>query len=421
MKKSSILCKRITWGLTSILTVALLAGCGTKQATTDNKTGKVEIEFFQQKTEAVDTYKKIIDKFEAENPDITVVQNNVPDSKNVLQTRMASGDMPDVFSAYPNESNFKLQADQGYMLDLTGQKFLENADSRVLDSVKISAKDYSLPISMNTVGVYYNKQIFDQLKIAVPTNYGELIAAAEKIKAAGITPFAFSDKDAWTVGIEANIMTGEEMGKAKAGQFFEDVKNGTQSTAKSAEMSTVADRVLELRKYGASDAAATSYDQATSNFATGKAAMFINGIWAIPSVQKANPDIKFGMFPLPATKAEDTKVIYGIDAAVSISANTKHKEAALKFVEFLSRTDIAQIYADDDKSPSVIKGVKSNFEPIQGLTQMLNDKKSFEWLHFKWAPGMEDQWNNEAQNLAISKDKNAYFSALDKDFAASKK
>lgn len=68
---------------------------------------------------------------------------------------------------------------------------------------------------MNTVGVYYNTKIFDQLKIAVPTNYSELIAAAEKIKAAGITPFTLADRDAWTVGITANIMTGEEMGEEK--------------------------------------------------------------------------------------------------------------------------------------------------------------------------------------------------------------
>lgn len=420
MKKSTMLCKRIHVGLASLMSLALLAGCSTKEATQKSESQKVEIEFFQMKTEAVDTYNKIITKFEAENPNIKVTQNNVPDGKNVLQTRMASGDVPDVFSIYPNESNYKVQANDGYLLDLTGQKFLENANSEVLNSVKVSGKDYALPISLNTIGVFYNTKIFDQLKLAVPTNYSELIASAEKIKAAGITPFALADKDSWTVGIQANQMTGEEMGKAKVEQFFEDVKNGKQSTAKSAEMNTVADRILELRKYGPEDAAAIGYDQAISTFATEKAAMFINGIWAIPSVQKANPDIKFGMFPLPATKAEDTKVIYGIDAAVAISAKTKQKDAALKFAEFLSRTETAQIYADSDRSPSVIKGVEMNFEPIQKLTQMLADNKSFEWLHFKWAPGMEAQWNTEAQNLAVSKDKNAYFNALDKDFAASK-
>jgi len=420
MKRTKVLCKRISMGLVFVMSVALLAGCSGKQAETNNTSGKVEIEFLQMKSEAVDTYNKIIAKFEEENPNIKVVQNNVPDAKNVLQTRLASGDAPDVFSVYPNESGYKVQAQDGYFLDLTGQKLLENANSNVLDSVKVSGKDYSLPISMNTIGVYYNTKVFEDLKISVPTNWSEFIAAAQKIKAAGITPFALADKDGWTVGIQANQMTGEEMGKAKVEQFFEAVKNGIQSTAKSAEMNTVADRILELRKYGAEDASATGYDQAIANFASGKAAMFINGIWAIPSVQKANPDIKFGMFPLPATKAEDTKVIYGIDAAVAVSAKTSKKDAALKFVEFLSRTDIAQIYADEDKSPSVIKDVKTNFEPIQPLAKMIEENKCFEWLHFKWAPGMEGQWNTEAQNLAVSKDKNAYFKALDKAFTASK-
>lgn len=420
MKKSSMLCKRIHVGLASLMSLALLAGCSTKEATQKSESQKVEIEFFQMKTEAVDTYNKIITKFEAENPNIKVTQNNVPDAKNVLQTRMASGDLPDVFSIYPNESNYKVQANDGYLLDLTGQKFLENANSEVLNSVKLSDKDYALPISLNTIGVYYNTKIFDQLKLAVPTNWSEFIAVAEKIKAAGITPFALADKDSWTVGIQANDMTGEAMDNAKVLQFFDDVKNGKQSTANSAEMNTVADRILELRKYGPEDAAAIGYDQAISTFATEKAAMFINGIWAIPSVQKANPDIKFGMFPIPATKAEDTKVIYGIDAAVAVSAKTKQKDAALKFVEFLSKTETAQMYADGDKSPSVIKGVRMNFEPIKNLAQMLADNKSFTWLHFNWAPGMEAQWNTEAQNLAVAKDKNAYFKALDKDFAASK-
>lgn len=420
MNRSKILLRSMSIGLASVMSVALLAGCGTKQQPTTQNNEKVEIEFFQMKTEAVDTYNKIIANFEAENPNIKVTQNNVPDAKNVLQTRMASEDVPDVFSIYPNESGFKVQANDGYLLDLTGQSFLQNANSSVLDSVKVNGKDYSLPISLNTIGVYYNTKIFEQLNLTAPTTWSEFISDAQKIKAAGITPFALSDKDAWTVGIEANDMTGQAMDRATLLKFFEDVKNGVQSTAKNDVMNTVADRVLELRKYGPSDAAAIGYDQAISNFATEKAAMFINGIWAIPSVQKANPDLKFGMFPIPATKAEDTKVIYGIDAAVAVSAKTTKKDAALKFVAYLAKTETAQIYADADKSPSVIKGVTMNFAPEQSLAKLLSDNKSFTWLHFDWAPGMEGQWNNEAQNLAVSKDKNAYFSGLDKDFQASK-
>lgn len=435
MKKLTLLRKLISIGLAAVISIALLAGCSAEETKTDSgveetktetastensKTEeKVEIEFFQQKTEAVDTYNKIIEKFQAENPNITVLQNNIPDSRNVLLSRMASGDMPDVFSAYPNESDFKVQANEGYMMDLTGQAFLENANADVLNSVKISGKDYSLPISMNTVGVYYNIKMFKDLNIEVPKTFEELIAAAEKIKAAGIVPFALSDKDAWTVGIQANIMTGELM-DAEVVPFFEGVTNGEKTTKDNEVMNTVADRILELRNYGTEDAAAIGYDQAIAMFATEKTAMFINGIWAIPSVQKANPDIEFAMFPLPATTEEGTKVIYGIDAAVSISATTEHKEAALKFVEFLARPDVAQIFADNDKSPSVITGVTMNFEPIKLLVDKLNENKSFQWLHFKWAAGMEGQWNTEAQMLAVTKDKEAYLTNLDKIFMDSK-
>lgn len=422
MKKTSILCKCLSLGLISVMSVGLFSGCGAKETASNSTTsnGKVEIEFFQQKPEAVDTYNEIIAKFEKQNPNIKVVQNNVPDPGTVLQTRMSSGDIPDVFSAYPEAAEFKEEVKQGYMLDLTGQKALDNVNSNILNSIKIDSKSYSLPISLNTIGIFYNKDIFNKLGISIPKTYSDLIDAAKKIKAASITPFALSDKDNWTVGIEANELTGMMMGKSKADKFFQDVIDGKQSTANNAELSKVADKLIELRQYGPDDASAISVDQAVSNFATGKAAMLYSGIWENPSIAKANPNLQYSMFPMPADKEENTKVIYGIDSAVSISAKTKHKAEALKFVEFLSKTETAQLYADKDKSPSVIKGVKINFEPIQSLTSLLNKNKSFEWLHFKWPAGMETQWNTEAQNLVISKDKNAYFKGLDKDFTESK-
>jgi raffinose/stachyose/melibiose transport system substrate-binding protein len=306
-------------------------------------------------------------------------------------------------------------------MDLSGQKALQNVNQSVLDSVKIDNKSYSLPISLNTIGIFYNKKIFDQLQLSVPKTWGELMAAASKIKAAGILPFALSDKDDWTVGIQANDLIGMTMGKDKAKQFFGDVIQGKQSTANSQEIGQVADKLLELRKYGPDDALSIGVDQAVASFATEKAAMFINGIWENPSIIKANPNLKYSMFPIPADDAANTKVIYGIDAAVSVAAQTKHKDEALKFIEFLSRTETAQYFADQDKSPSVINGVKVNYEPVQSLAQLLSNNNSFEWLHFSWPAGMEGQFNKEAQNLVVTKSKADYFKGLDQDFKNSKK
>ena len=39
-------------------------------------------------------------------------------------------------------------------MDLTGEEFLDNLDSNVLDSVKYNEKDYSVPLTMNAYGIF---------------------------------------------------------------------------------------------------------------------------------------------------------------------------------------------------------------------------------------------------------------------------
>lgn len=395
-----------------LIIVFIFVGCGSKK----EKSNVVELEFFQQKVETVDIFNDIIEKFEEETPGIRIVQNNIPDSRNVLMTRMAAGDVPDIVTVWPNAPEFRVQVEEGYFLDLTGQGFLNRVRQEFLESIRVAGKDYSLPISLNTVGVYYNPEIFNNSGLAIPETYDELILAAKKLKQVGIIPFAFGDKDSWTIGIVANAMIGSEMGKEKADKFFSDLVKGKTSAAKNSKLIEMADRILEMRIYGPEDSLALGYAEAINMFATEKTAMFINGIWAIPSIEKANPNLEFGIFPLPASKKEDTKVIYGIDMSTSISKDTKHPEEALKFLEFLTRPEIAQMYSDNDNSPSTIEGIEVKSDKIKRLTTLLYDGRAFEWLHFKWEAGLENQWDNAAQNLVVTKDKQGYLKELDKSF-----
>ena len=78
--------------VTSILT-AVFTGCSSNTAT--NKSKK-QIVFFSNKIEAVDTYNRLVEKFEAENPDIDVVVSAPPDATKVLKTRLVKGDVPDI-------------------------------------------------------------------------------------------------------------------------------------------------------------------------------------------------------------------------------------------------------------------------------------------------------------------------------------
>jgi len=379
----------------------------------------VTIEFYQQKVEAIQIVDELIARFEAQNPGIKVKQTNLPNSetRNVLLMRIAANDVPDILSAYPNAPEFREFVKEGYLYDLSGQDFLKNVNPSVLAPIKQGGKDYSLPISLNTIGVHYNEALFAKYGLSIPTTYEQFIALCEALQSKGVQPLAFSDKDSWTAGIFANNALGKEMGKAQTDAFFAALAQRKVSAKDNAELRRIAQMVIELReKFGSSDTAAYGYNDAINAFATEKAAMYINGIWAIPSIVQANPNLQFSMFPIPATAGKETTTIYGIDFAISMAADTKYPAQSLKFLQFLAQPENAQYFSDVDNSPSVIIGVEVKSERIQSLVSLLNAGKAFEWNHFAWADGMEGRFNDAVQELAIVRNVDAFLMKLDAIF-----
>ena len=122
-----------------------------------------EIEFFSRKSETVDLFNEIFAMYEEGNPGVKVTQTQVPDAATVLYSRMASGDLPDILGVYPNESDFRLQAAEGYYMDLTGSEYLKNINESFLSGIEVDGKSYSIPMTVNGWGIFYNKTKFDEL------------------------------------------------------------------------------------------------------------------------------------------------------------------------------------------------------------------------------------------------------------------
>ena len=60
-------------------------------------------------------------------------------------------------------------------------------------SVDFDGKIYGLPQDSGPMALFYNKEVFDQFGIAVPTTWDEYVAAAEKLHAADPTKFITAD------------------------------------------------------------------------------------------------------------------------------------------------------------------------------------------------------------------------------------
>lgn len=417
------------------LTVGLFGACGRKEGTdkqdanitpasgqqtpaTDGTNEETElkgkIEFFQMKREAVDTFNAIIEKFREKYPNIEVEQNNIPEASQVLTTRMASNDPPDVFTHWPDRAELKLLVDNGYVLDISNESFLENVNPSILDQIRYNGNIYMLPIALNAMGVFYNVQQFNELGLTVPQTYSEFIEVLEKVKASGKTPLMLPDKDAWTIEQSSCLIQGIWLPDIE--NFYDRLQKDEISVKDEPMFRRHAEVLLELREYGQKDTLGTGYDQAIGEFASGKAVMFLQGIWAIPSIKKANPDLEFAMFPFPGENPEDTKIVTGVDCAVAIAYNSKNMELAKTFVSFLASTEAGQIYADLDGSPSAIKGVETKVKEYAPVVEVMNAGKTFKYPYDYWKPGAVDEDFDSVQNLIVDKDIDAYLERQDAIF-----
>ena len=200
--------KRTAAVLSMILAISM-TGCSSGVKPEEEKTngkkddGVLEIEFFQQKMEEGPQkgYQAIIDKFNEENSDIRIEMNTVPDAGTVLTSRIASGDIPVLFSDYPTQQQFRQKVENGYVQDLSEQECLKNVEESALEMTKQKdGKYYALPYSRNYMGVYYNQEIFEENNLEVPTTWKEFLEVCKTLKEKSITPIGLMGKDPGRVG-----------------------------------------------------------------------------------------------------------------------------------------------------------------------------------------------------------------------------
>jgi raffinose/stachyose/melibiose transport system substrate-binding protein len=93
----------------------------------------------------------------------------------------------------------------------------------------------------------------------------------------------------------------------------------------------------------------------------------------------------------------------GIDAAVCVSANGKFQKEDLAFLEFLSRPENAQIFADLDLTPSCIKGVVNKNKDIDEVVTIINKGKVTEWIKGVFDASVVQAHDNAVQAFLLHK------------------
>lgn len=315
---------------------------------------EVTLEFFQNKREAVETFDKLIEKFEKENPDIDIEQNHVPEAETVLKSRLAKNNIPDIMGLGGNYTYGQI-ADAGILKNFNDESYLEKTQTaykEMLQDLHEGNNNYGVPFTANANTVLYNRDKFEKLNLDIPKTWDEFIATAETIEENGGTPFYLTFKDAWTIMVPWNSLAAN-----LHGENFIDQRLENETTFKE-RYGKVAERIYKLLEYGQNDVFGYGYSQGNQAFANGESFMYIQGVWAINPILESNPDLNLGAFALPAVnKADENMLVSGVDTVLTMSKTTDHPEAAEKFIKFLLEEENAQFYIDEQMTFSAVENV----------------------------------------------------------------
>ncbi len=354
--------------LATVLAAALLAGCGANggnsggadsEAAASGSGGSGEAKNVTLKVFiGAPRFKEHFDKFIADfaakekaekniNVSVQLEMPNPDNASQILKTRLASNDAPDIFALHAvNEIPSFYKA--GYLEDLSDQPFVGKLLDSVKPSVTIDGKVVAVPLETLSWGYLYNKKIFADLVLTPPQTLTEMKAVVEKLKANNITPFLLSYKEAWIPQLFLPLAVGAIVNTENP-DFIERMNKNEGSFS---EMKAMFDIIDLVNANGTDKALEVGGDDGAAAFANGKAAMWVQGPWYAETILSANPDFEFGVAPLPINDNPDATMInLSTSTSLAVSPASKNKEVALDFINYV---------LDDKASNAFYQALKFN-------------------------------------------------------------
>ena len=366
-KSNRIICMGLMLCMTSAM---ILGGCGQK----NESSGKIEIELVQYKPEAVKTFEKIEEEFNATHDDIHLTIESPNDAMTVLKTRFIREDAPDIIGI-GGDVNFSNFIDSDMLMDISDYEGLDSIKQAYLDidkALEFVPEDgvYAVPYVANAAGVLYNRAMFEEYGWEIPETWDEFIALCEQIQSEGIQPLYFGFKDTWTCLAPWNAIAVD----LAPADVCSQVNKG--ETTFSDEYREVAEKTQALLAYGPKDPFAYDYNGACTAFANGESAMYTIGSYAIPQIHTVNPDMDIDSFVMPANNdASENKLNSGVDLQFSVMKDCENKEAAYEVLKYLYEDETIQVYLDDQGGIACKEGDFAIPETLEDMRPYIEDNR----------------------------------------------
>ncbi len=257
--------------------------------------------------------------------------------------------LPDIYSILGKKHIFESFIKAGLVMDLTDAFKADNAAwesvlfSKAIDvnriaegnSDGIKAGIYGVPLDIGSEQMLYNKKLLKKAGIKkVPTTFDEWLLAIGMLKRIGTSPFVSGFGEIWLIDCFASNYAFNIMGEQKV---FETFRGNIKYT--DPDWIKVLGIFKTLREKGAFiEGIVTKGNKlAEQDFALERAAFAFNGAWSVNVYKAMNPDLDFGVVPLPVFNKASPMVSWGgAESSLVVSNGSPNKDKAVAFLKWLT-------------------------------------------------------------------------------------
>ncbi len=302
-----------------------------------------------------------ITKYTKLHPEVTITQLQVPFDKlqNKFQTEAAGGGGPDILAGPADWLGAFTKANLISPIDsYVNKSFLSHYVTGAVGQVTINGKMMAMPESTECVALVYNKDLVKTL----PKDTNEMLTMADSLQKGDTYGLVYNTGFYFTAGYF--FAAGMQLFDANYAPLVNQGDGGVKA------LTFLKNLTLDKKIIAAND-----YGKADSLFKEGKAAMIINGPWAVADYVKALGADKVGVAPMPLfadTSTAFAPFVNTKDFMINANSNDTQKKAAMEFVKFMVGKEIEQeFFSQAAHIPSNID-VDTSADPITNgfITQM---------------------------------------------------
>ncbi len=277
--------------------------------------------------------KSILAKFEEANPGVKVsyIKQSHQDYRERLQTAIAAGNGPDVFRYHASWTPMLAQElaamPQAIMSATEYQATFYPVAAKMLN---IEGQIVGIPLMYDGLGLYYNQDMLTAANSEPPHTWAEVKVLANKL---AIKEGGNLKRGGMAIGNASNV------------EHFADIlgllmlQNGADPADPSSKEAQ--DALAFYTNFVKEDEVWNDkLPSSTVAFARGDVAMMLAPSWRVHEIKAMNPELKFGIAPVP--RLGDDRLAWASFWAEGVSDKSKHKTQAWELIKFLSSKEIQQ-------------------------------------------------------------------------------